>query len=298
MLPGEPSSAKQCAGADNVETAFKDIRDRLIDVLSGSVVFLIIVDFFIGIFAAWLFSTVLGSVVAVMIWSLATALLSMTPESVAEQLTDAVMDEFKCLVFCRLNDDGQLTYETWVQLMADIDDHFTGFPETFFHGIVAALGYNGINAMCSAGAATAEDCDECECGEWCYYWDFSIDDGSWSPEWGFYNTGCCWEGVDLGGGNMSLFAKKTGVGHLTKVEAYYSFGTMGDCDFFVDDVSVGGILNQFSGIKTWNVDIDITTDVGFNPSSGASYGAGNSVECLWVKLTGTGANPFGENNCP
>lgn len=205
-------------------------------------------------------------------------------------------DKFMLNLYCHAEPDGSWTLPAYYAIIDQIPIDHSGNAAFFLKQCMVNVGWIGLNNAGHLSYETTPDCSTFDCGEWCYYFDFALNDQGFTSEWGDYIASCCWEGVDLGGGNISLYATKAGVGHLTKVEAFYSFGIKGDCDFFVDAVSLGGILDQFSGIKTWNVDLDFT-EFGFNPSSGASYGAGNSVECLWVRLTGTGTNPFGANNC-
>ena len=166
-LPGAPSSGKRCAGADNVRQRFLEQRDYIIGELTDWQFIPAILGGLLAFLAA--IAGVSGAAigVSVLLMGLATALLTMTPESVEEQIDDTALDAFKCLVYCQMNNDGQLTDAAWSALLADITEEFSGFPETFFYNTVNAWGVIGMNNAASIGVATASDCSGCECVPFC-----------------------------------------------------------------------------------------------------------------------------------
>lgn len=156
---------EKCAGADNIRDHFKDIRDQLIDLLNGGGGITLIIAMLIGALSVFLFATVVGTTWAIVIWSLAGALFLIGAAGVQAQLTDEVMEEFKCILFCRIGENGQFTADDIPGLLSEIDSRFQDFPHTFFYQITAALGHIGLNNMAALGASTADDCDDCQCGD-------------------------------------------------------------------------------------------------------------------------------------
>jgi hypothetical protein len=168
-LSGANSEAKRCAAADNIREQFEDMRDGTIDLLTAGTTTLLIVSFLVGLLGGILSISVVGVSFGVMLFALAGYMLSLTPESVAEQLDAEVMDQFRCLVYCRLGTDGRMSDSALAALLADIASTFTDFPETFFYSIVASLGATGISNAATMGLATASDCGDCECPNQCIH---------------------------------------------------------------------------------------------------------------------------------
>jgi len=166
-LPGEDSEAKRCAAADNVRDLFKSYRDQLVDMLTAGAPLISIVSgilAFIGVITG-VSGVAVG--ISVLIMGLAAFLITLTPSEVTDQITDEVLDTFRCLVFCRMENSGQITYDNWVLLLSDIAGEFTGFPETFFYQTVNGMGYIGISNAGTIGVATADDCGDCGCDDTC-----------------------------------------------------------------------------------------------------------------------------------
>jgi hypothetical protein len=162
-LSGADSDAKRCAAADNVRDQYIQMRENTIDLLTAGTTVLLLIAMLLGLVSGILAVTLTGAPFSVLLFSLAGILLSLTPESVAEQLDAEVMEQFKCLVYCRLGSDGRMTAEGLAGLLSDVATTFDDFPETFFYSITASLGATGLSNAATMGAATAADCGDCEC---------------------------------------------------------------------------------------------------------------------------------------
>jgi len=162
-LPGSDGSSKKCAAADNVRDLFTQYRDNLNDLLTASPTLVAIVAGILAFIAV--ITGVSGAAIgiSVLLMGLAAGLLELSEGEIEEQIDETVLETFKCLVFCRMNNAGQLTYAAWQQLLVDISAEFSGFPELFFYQTVNAMGYIGMSNAGTIGAATASDCDECDC---------------------------------------------------------------------------------------------------------------------------------------
>jgi hypothetical protein len=161
---GGSGDSTRCAAADNGRDQFKAIRDQMIELLTAGTTVLAVIAGLIGALGILLGLTGAATGIGVLLFGLSAALLALTPESVAEQLDDTVMDQFRCILYCHAEDNGQFTYADWQAVIADVDITFSGFPETFFHSLVAGMGYIGLSNAGTIGTATASDCDDCDCG--------------------------------------------------------------------------------------------------------------------------------------
>lgn len=161
-LPGSGDDVK-CAAADNVRGSFKSMRDNLISLLTAGTTVIAIVAGIAGFIGVVLGLSGAATAIGVLLLGFAAAALTLTPESVEEQIDDTALDDFKCLVYCNMEDNGQFTYDGWQSLMEALPGTFSGFPYTFFSSITSSLGYIGMSNAGTMGAATADDCTGCDC---------------------------------------------------------------------------------------------------------------------------------------
>lgn len=168
-LPGAPSDALKCAAADNVRDLFTSYRDSLIGYLEAGTPLIAIIAGILAFIAAITGVSGAGIGISVLLMGVAAGLLTMTPEGVADQIDSEVLNEFRCLVYCLMEDNGQITYDNWLILLNQIAETFDGFPETFFYQTVNGMGYIGVSNAATIGISSAEDCGDCDCGESCAY---------------------------------------------------------------------------------------------------------------------------------
>lgn len=162
-IPGTASDGKRCAASDNVRDLFEQYRDNLISIVGATPSIIAIVAgilAFIGVIAG---VSGIGVGVGVLFLTMAAEIVQISGTGISAAITFTVLEDFKCLVYCRLNEDGELTYNAWQGLLNDISVTFSGFAETFFYQTVNGMGYIGTNNAATMGAATASDCD-CDCG--------------------------------------------------------------------------------------------------------------------------------------
>jgi len=179
-LPGFPSDGKRCAAADNVRDLFRSYRDNLVSILTATPLIIEIVSGILAFIAVITGVSGVGIGISVVLLGLAAALAQMTPGEVTAAITEIVLDDFRCLVYCRMNDDGELTYEAWQALLVDLSGQFSGFQELFFYQTVNGMGYIGVNNAGTIGAATADDCEDCGCTD-C---PCNLNAWNWSPSYG------------------------------------------------------------------------------------------------------------------
>jgi len=162
-LPGTASDAKKCAAADNVRDLMEQYRDNLIEIVGATPSILAIIAgilAFIGVLAG---VSGVGIGIGVLFLTMAAEIVQIGGTGISSEITFTTLQTFRCLVYCRMNNDGELTYDAWQGLLADIAGEFSGFAETFFYQTINGMGYIGTTNAGTVGTATASDCDDCGC---------------------------------------------------------------------------------------------------------------------------------------
>lgn len=155
-LPGAPSDGKRCAAANNVRDLFEQYRDNLIEIVGATPTLLAIVAGILAFIGTIMGLTGVGVAVGVLFLTMAAEMIQIGGTGISGAITFTALQTFRCLVYCRMTDDGELTYNAWQGLLADIADEFDGFAETFFYQTVNGMGYIGVTNAGTVGAETAD----------------------------------------------------------------------------------------------------------------------------------------------
>lgn len=166
-LAGLPGDNVRCAAADNVRAQYVIMRDNTVDLLTAGTTLLAIVAGLVALIGGILAISIAGVSFGVILFGLAAALLSLTPESVEEQIDDEALDLFRCIIYCHLDNEGRVTIGGFDNILAQISEQFSDFPESFFYSITASVTATGINNMATMGATDADDCGDCDCQTAC-----------------------------------------------------------------------------------------------------------------------------------
>jgi len=128
---------------------------------------------------------ILGIVVFIpgfnVLWALILALASFAVTIAREILeaawTESDYDQLRCIYYCNIDEDGQMSQEQFDAAYADLID-MNSIARSWAQNVMRTVGCVG---MSDAGVAleAAADCDECGCG-WGYEWDFLGTDGGWT----------------------------------------------------------------------------------------------------------------------
>lgn len=153
----------KCAAADNARDQLQALRDQLIDILEATPTAIAIIAGILAFLAVITGISGAAIGISVLLMGMAIALISLTPEEVAEQIDATALETFRCIIYCNVNNNGQFSYTGWQDVLADIDTNFSGFAHTFFASIVSSMGYIGLSNACTVGADTASDCGDCDC---------------------------------------------------------------------------------------------------------------------------------------
>lgn len=177
------------------------------------------------------------------------------------------------------------------------------------------LGDEGLNAAGNVQAGTG-DCSSAECNDtWCYTFDFTQSNGGWATFdisdlagdqlTGVYTPGVGWEdtftsAVGVRGVSIRrLFAPTV----LTSVNVDLEY-TSGVCQELCNhsiQLRSGGVVVLQGAQNDWSLNTNLTVDevrvyleVGDRANNSDPGGTGVITR---ITLHGTGANPFGEDNC-
>lgn len=127
-----------------------------------------------------------------LVLALGFVLFSAGAAAIAAAFTSTVYDQLTCIFFCNIDIDGTVTADELAQILADIDVQIGGLVSTVLSAMFFLMGEVGLSNAGAVGDAPA-DCDACVC-TWCYTWDFTIDDGGWTPDtYGTYVPAVGWQ---------------------------------------------------------------------------------------------------------
>lgn len=162
-LAGVTSDAKRCAAADNVRDLFEQYRDNLIEIVGATPSIIAIIAGILAFVGTILGLSGVGIGIGVLFLTMAAEIISIGGTGISGEITFTALQDFRCIVYCRMDGDGRLDYGTWQEVLSDIAAHYSGFAETFFYQTVMGMGYIGVNNAGTFGVSTASDCSGCDC---------------------------------------------------------------------------------------------------------------------------------------
>lgn len=227
-LSGADSDGKRCAAADNVRSLFEQYRDNLIEIVGATPSILAIIAgilAFIGVIAG---VSGVGIGIGVLFLTMAAEIVQIEGAGISAAITFTALEDFRCMVYCHMNESGQLTYEAWQELLVDVASGFSGFAETFFYQTVNGMGYIGINNAATVGAATADDCGDCGC-------DNCNNLAAWEVVYGTI--------IEQSTGYLKMASGAAGPNQSIRL-ANYTSGDMPNCCAVTYDVLTGVVQNQ------------------------------------------------------
>jgi len=98
--------------------------------------------------------------------------LEMSPEAFAALFTSDVWDDFLCILFCNMRDDGTFDTAGFKAAGDDCESKISGgFGSTsaalWLQIMLKQIGREGLNQICAYGTIETMDCDDCECNDPC-----------------------------------------------------------------------------------------------------------------------------------
>lgn len=158
-IAGEDGTEKACAAAASAEDY---VKLNLIEDLTVGSTFADINAAIIAIVAA------LGITgVGVLIAAAAAAIFIAGVSAVQAAFTTEVWVDFRCILYCHIEDDGSYTVSGWNAVKVDILASFTGVVQTILWNWVNSVGVVGLTNAARSGFVAVADCDDCGCDNGC-----------------------------------------------------------------------------------------------------------------------------------
>lgn len=170
-------SDPSCRAGERLAARGLEIRDYIINLLVTAPTLVAIV-FGLATFLAALLG--FGIAVPFMIAFISTA-FALGAAGLEAALPEDAFDEFKCIVFCVLNQNpdgnkGRVLFQNYDQIIEAVRAHYSDIQQLFFEFYVMTLGQIGLITVAQMGNSDGDTCGDCECENWSHTW-FGVDNG-------------------------------------------------------------------------------------------------------------------------
>src|SRR6185503_14895828 len=163
-IPGEDGSTKKCTAANSLVTTVKAEQEHQASLLSAGATFAEFVagitQFLVGI------SVITGgvtAVIAVITTIIAAFVAGLVSSEFEDAFTTETWDDFLCIVFCAMEDDGSFTHAGYAQAMTKCITTIGGTAGSWLQKMVITMGTVGLTNAARAGRAGSRSCDGCDC---------------------------------------------------------------------------------------------------------------------------------------
>lgn len=160
-LVGIPIGGTACAGAKSGREAFRLIRDRIISIEAFGSDIANVIAIILGVVSAFL--PLIGQVAVMLLTALAILLIAAGKAAFQAAITEATLEQFKCILFCHIRPDASFSEAGWQAVKADIVQQMDGIVEGFYWNLTNTIGVVGLTNACRAFPGLAGDCDSCPC---------------------------------------------------------------------------------------------------------------------------------------
>jgi len=192
-LPPLTGEDAKCLAAGNITDKIKSVLDILFASIAAFQAATAVLDVIL------LFLPGAGILIDLILAG-AQALFLIGVEALEAAMTDEVYDQFLCIVYCHIGDDGQMSQAQYISIYDQVESDIGGLAF-----VALAYAMNALQAVGMSNAGTQgeseRECDACDCS-WCHTFDFALDDGGFvACDWfgqgdkGEYIAACCWQGV-------------------------------------------------------------------------------------------------------
>lgn len=245
--------------------------------------------------------------------AVASAVLVFGAAALAADFTEENYDKLTCIFYNNIDADGQVSAAQLDDILSDIDDEFAiSVIYPVCQLLFQTLGENGFSNAGVIGTETG-DCEDCD--GWCYTW---LDGDGFSPPWtidfGSYSSDMLeGENTTPSTGNTVLLQAKipfasTVVTFYEIAGGYKSGDTFGGNAMQIGNGVVYG-TNVFAQVSPTPTFTETTFTMGGDSLPGAVVGVWIQIgipskdtldtylRVTKITLKGTGANPFGDDNC-
>lgn len=288
-LPPRLTADTRCDAAASVADALANQISEILTAIDNAGTAFTIAGIILSLLSFGVFAIFVSIALAI-----ADAMLGYGTAAIEAALPPSAFDALKCILECHMDGQGRLKEGELPAVQSEVTTQIGGIGASIINSMLSLAGEGGINNLASLGTSTG-DCSACGCEDvWCYEWNFLTDDGGFTAAFGTWSFGVGWTGTTAGTGKSIVLTLAIATTTFTHVEITLDYNPRGNALVKVGAVNTVNFSNVLDGTYSWDgsaTDNDITV----NPSSGVSQG--NSVILTGMLMRGTGANPFGSDNC-
>lgn len=177
-LEDQGISNTKCQAADSVIVQYRDQIVEEINETQGASAILALIAAVLLVFLTAGSALIIASMPGIV-----GAILAVGVAAMQAAFTEEVWDQFRCLVYCRMDSDDSIGEAGWKALIQDVHDNFEGIVNIVLTNLLNATGAIGLtNMMRSAQGDPESDCSECECPAPCApegWWGYMWFEGAW-----------------------------------------------------------------------------------------------------------------------
>lgn len=305
LLPARGGSNIPCLAAANATACIVELHREVVkwyNDLAVPMVLLGALALALGVFfpVSWM---VMGT--ALSATTLATIFLTHVASLNDTAFTTAIQDQLTCILACRADASGRWADFAFAGVLTDVaaeSGDMWGLIHDYLENLIGVAGLNNAGTTTSV---SSHDCSGCSCN-WCYVFNFLPSQAGWSSWHVGYGGSFCdtvWDaGQGWGNATCGLSAPSTWFGATFN---------------FLIDIPVTKVTVGWRGVERTNAGnssvLTLGTDRPPNGDSDIEYAINATLSGVmavgaivqdwghghvaYVKLTGTGDNPFGANNC-
>lgn len=223
--------------------------------------------------------------------------------------------DVRCAIYSAISGTGYVNFANFSAVVSNIGaiSYTYSYVPTMLANLFNALGLPAIQALQAVNPITAADCSSCG-GTWCYYWDFTTSPGLWSPVNGkaSYSSGLGWLSVPDGSPyeTVALYLDMGGTHTITEMQWNYNAHD-GNTAGQAHEMGVFSVPPPSFSWACFTTTPFPVSYPGYIWESASSLCAGRYPALYYtsapsgghhtivagVQLRGTGANPFGADNC-
>jgi hypothetical protein len=293
-IAGDPGDALRCVGANSALGFLQDVQAQELAGLEANAT---IADFIqllttvlgaIGIFFAFV-----PSAIAAMLGFVVNFFGHKIAADFEAAFTEALWDELFCILYCHIEDDGSYTEAGWQAVKGDLDNDISNYGLGWMYNHINLIGTVGLTNAARSSYVGTRDCGQCDACDWCYEFDFTIDEQGWTAEpWGLYVAAAGWRSVNIGTLSelVQIGINVPGV-TIKSLEAFWTWSTIPDRSNGV--LSYGSASLVFDGLSPQILeDEEFATGLGIAIGNGYDGGTGGTATVYKAIVCGSGTNPF------
>lgn len=260
-MSGEDGDDKKCIAATGAAVLLKEqVGDNLTDDMTRAALLAILTGWVTTFIQTSNPYEALKTVINNVIFALEIVLLR-------PALTDDTYDQFKCILYCHMNDDASVSEDELNLIQFDILTQITGIAGSFYSQIVFLLGAGGLTNLLRAAGSSTGDCEDCDCNDGC------------DTVWQVYDPGAGHFGEILEQTGDFIIAQTTGI---NTNNVYYIY-------LITDDVNNCCYINSMEVLEG---DIPASPFAGSNCGNAIGTGIGNYTGGCFNQLQPQNPTPF------